>query len=286
MSVGNIIEKRLAIKAHETRGDEVIKILEIFGGVNTYSHNGNYPNTFKGAYYIYSNNNISFANVTYLKQMGYKIYTLEEFLQDFPFKIGDFVGITKFMKGVIYEIIDMKWSTIDGNVKYKTEQGWFDSKYLYPHKETDKINATEVNITTLNGVDYKNGLIGYEIPNGYEFESVLDNKIVIKKSEPTYPKTYNECCEILGIDPNFNITSMPYSECVSHTYFTRLCRCKSAYWKIIGEQMGLGKPWEPNEENMVVRYGVWPLLFPSKEIYNIFYDNFKDIIENCKEFLQ
>jgi hypothetical protein len=50
--------------------------------------------------------------------------------------------------------------------------------------------------------------------------------------------------------------------------------------------MGLGKPWEPNEENMVVRYGVWPLLFPSKEIYNIFYDNFKDIIENCKEFLQ
>jgi hypothetical protein len=82
----------------------------------------------------------------------------------------------------------------------------------------------------------------------------------------------------------------------------RLLICRDAYWKVAGEQMGLGKPWEPDwlntEQDKFVLYthnnviclnrfvlGHNVLAFPTAEMRDAFLENFKDLIELCKELL-
>ena len=72
----------LGITGHQTRGDEVIKILETLGGKNHYKLNGVKHNYF---YYIGD----KFKNITnsYIgpdETEGYIIFTLEDFLEKFP----------------------------------------------------------------------------------------------------------------------------------------------------------------------------------------------------------
>ena len=69
----------------------------------------------------------------------------------------------------------------------------------------------------------------------------------------------------------------------------KLLICRDAYWKIAGEEMGLGKPWEP-QEGVIYCYmpnaphyirSIFP--FPTEEMRDAFYENFKSKIEICKE---
>ena len=50
----------------------------------------------------------------------------------------------------------------------------------------------------LKGEDYSGKRFGYKIPDGYEFDVVVDGKIILKPIKPKYPTTYNDCCDILG----------------------------------------------------------------------------------------
>jgi hypothetical protein len=77
--------------------------------------------------------------------------------------------------------------------------------------------------------------------------------------------------------------------------------CRDAYWKIAGEQMGLDKPWEPDwndesqkycirmDRNKIVNcsssFNNRILAFPTEEMRDVFYENFKKEIEECKELL-
>ena len=81
--------------------------------------------------------------------------------------------------------------------------------------------------------------------------------------------------------------------------------CRNAYWKIAGEEMGLGKPWEPKfgkyihysinfylyQDSFVLHKGEYSssdnriLVFPTEEMRDAFYENFKDLIGQCKELL-
>lgn len=118
-----------------------------------------------------------------------------------------------------------------------------------------------------------------------------------------YPKTYEECCKVLGYDDR-------ETYCIFHTgaderLFEALYRlkvCRDAYWKIAGEEMGLGKPWKPdwkNEKGWIhcitndcgeicctgFRGGNKILAFPTEEMRDAFYENFDPDIEFCKELL-
>jgi hypothetical protein len=69
--------KKIAFKPHETRGQEIIKILEGLGGINVYNLDGS-----TGTIAIETNRNNLIANdwdTKGLLRMGYKIYTLEEY---------------------------------------------------------------------------------------------------------------------------------------------------------------------------------------------------------------
>ena len=81
----------------------------------------------------------------------------------------------------------------------------------------------------------------------------------------------------------------------------KLLICRDAYWKIAGEQLGLDKPWKPDwtsgkpfhcisVSGNIIGKGKWYtdnkiLAFPTEEMRDTFYENFKDLIEQCKELL-
>lgn len=149
----------------------------------------------------------------------------------------------------------------------------------------------------------------WDLPDGYEFQDEEGNVIktdVIKlvKKQPQYPKTYKECCDVLKIpnDERYIDIDVPLDYNKLLSTFTKILMCRDAYWKIAGEQMGLGKPWEPDwlntAQDKFVLYthdnviclnrfvlGHNVLAFPTAEIRDAFLDNFKELIESCKELL-
>ena len=159
----------------------------------------------------------------------------------------------------------------------------------------------------------------FNLPDGYHFVDENGNKIEalkialekdVKKYVKEYPKTYEECCKILGCKANHFFTNFSYNglDIEISDYedkiddllkiFRKLRYCRDAYWKIAGEEMGLGKSWEPTMETVYCisrnnnvmkcsyRVGKSNILeFPTPEMRDAFYENFKEEIEKCKELL-
>lgn len=143
-------------------------------------------------------------------------------------------------------------------------------------------------------------------PSGYQFVDENGNvinarKIVLEKKKREYPKTYEECAEIIaeltGSDCNPK-GCMGYMS-VQLTALQKLLICRNAYWKIYGEEMGLEEPWKPSKDKMVYSFyrhsneietdtfsgESVTFEFPTAEMRDAFYKNFTDIIESCKELL-
>lgn len=138
---------------------------------------------------------------------------------------------------------------------------------------------------------------------------------VNKIRQPQYPKTYEECCEVLGIRSDWHLTleldtpathdlsvTKEFDYVVNLESLRKLIICCDAYWKIAGDQMGLGKPWKPNWTNPSERkYCIvntegnitkWVqkttnkiFAFPTEEMRDAFKENFDGDIDLCKEFL-
>ena len=108
----------------------------------------------------------------------------------------------------------------------------------------------------------------------------------------------------MDIDTGFLLTSYDLDFWKGHllTSLQKLLICRDAYWKIAGEEMGLGKPWEPDWKSLDPQYiilyqyggidkaethgeGNYILTFPTEEMRDAFYENFKEEIEICKELL-
>lgn len=99
----------LAIKGHPTRGKEVIQLLEMLGGVNSYDLEGAET---EGVYYIFEYDNKIYH--CWAKDKNAIIYTLEEFEEKFPYKVGDCVVNHEYGKG---DITQMLW--IDNEIVYE-----------------------------------------------------------------------------------------------------------------------------------------------------------------------
>lgn len=154
-----------------------------------------------------------------------------------------------------------------------------------------------------------------KLPNGFELQEDGYFSWINRKTK--YPKTYEECCKVVNASPYiklvFNIDDgQKYSYDVDNLQcyenIRRIKICRDAYWKIAGEELGLGKPWEPDwEDETQVKYMITTfnnkleffssihsyvvgrrnhiLSFPTEEMRDAFYENFKDLIEQCKELL-
>lgn len=107
-----------------------------------------------------------------------------------------------------------------------------------------------------------------------------------------YPKTYEECCEVLKtpID-NFISKGAGYKAELLST-FQKLLICRDAYWQIAGDWKpkfgepflyAIGMYYGVVEKIMVAGRGI--LVFPTEEMRDEFFKNFKELIKQCKEVL-
>ena len=144
----------------------------------------------------------------------------------------------------------------------------------------------------------------FNLPDGYIFKDENGNiinatRIVLEKKKKEYPKTYEECCKVLDWNHRDYDRVGYKSELLCKLQVLLLCR--DAYWKIAGEEMGLGKPWKPDWNHLSDKWVLFytgnrvyfqvaqtrhsVFAFPTKEMRDAFYENFKVLIEECKELL-
>lgn len=354
--------KKLAILGHKTRGHEVIELLKIMGGkicVFDYDSDGY-------AYYIDTSNMIICSNENTIKQNldKYQLFTLEEFWEKYPFKIGDKVIDEDGCPGVVCE---MKWDEGLSDMKYCVafgngiDFGWFANGSInyFKIKKNENLEETlssqdidKVVVDNLEKTPVKNHKMGpksklpskyYEDrleeikskreydelrmplddddklateatimgkkilpPDGYLVGKITqtDNGMLVEyvNKKPKYPTTYEECWKVrFEVDgettlEEFHHVSGYYSETLDA--LQKLLCCRDAYWKIAGEEMGLDEPWKPdyNDLNNITYYGLYnelkysiinpsQFVFPTVEMRDIFYENFKKEIEQCKELL-
>ena len=171
----------------------------------------------------------------------------------------------------------------------------------YDFLKTDKPNRPSLN-DFMDMLDNK-----IKLPEGYVFKDengnvINTNKIVLEKKKKEYPKTYEECCEVLDIG-GYQIGGFvkpgedyKYEKNLITKISTlyNLIICRDAYWKIAGEEMGLDGPWEPDYNNeKQLKYGLYEIIkyslmnpsqfaFPTAEMRDAFYENFKELIETIK----
>ena len=345
----------LAIKGHATRGQEVIEILKMLGGKNYNNRTGTVEWAYfldmswhACHYYIDGDGNIECTHIKGIPFPGI-FFTLEGFLEKFPYKVGDRVKKANDNDGYCATVISMDW---DSDIREVVYTIIFDDRIgstleclsvdLQPYKEEGEtfgecvektiqeclfgeeapmyINEiankrTEEIVQTLkpakeimdrkyNVEEYlkvwKETEKGLEVVVNDRFELKEDNgKFYIIKKPVQYPKTYEECIGLLPINWDGKVKGY---KCELLEAFQKLLVCRDAYWKIAGEQMGLGKPWEPDWDSLDKKYNIYNyrgvikydsftvidrclLVFPTEEMRDAFYENFKDLIEKCKEFL-
>ena len=197
---------------------------------------------------------------------------------------GMFNWTDEMIEGLVEEEVFIKANDI-----YNEEY----SKGEYCHEQSFKWGFQE-------GYNYshENDKLEISLKEGYQFKDENGNiinaqKIVLEKKKKEYPKTFEECVHVLEGENRMPLELM--------NTFRKLIDARNAYWKIAGEEMGLGKPWEPDWNNISDKYciyfvsgDIWskecqtrqcPFAFPTPEMRDAFYENFDPDIEFCKELL-
>ena len=215
--------------------------------------------------------------------------------------------------------IDFGWYTNDTIKFYQPENSKDITTTINETQPKRDIYASEFMITHMMLPETPHNVndeLEYKIIDGYEFDRVENDKIILKVVKHKYPNTPEECYKILGVtvenlsefifkDFHLTVTHNPSN---SNEYYINLFKnffelkiCYDAYRKIAGEELGLDKSWEPDWNTSVPKYVIactsngiekqWEttyckcLAFPTEEMRDTFYENFKDLIEECKELL-
>ena len=210
------------------------------------------------------------------------------------FKVGDKIRLKSTLLndifGVIgYESEGYRITNISNGLTYFMS---YSIEHYYELVEEE----TSIDLT-VKGEEVKER-IEIAIPEGYEYV-IESGKIIFTKKKKEYPKSYEECCQALEYIPHTD-DIIGYKWDVLQS-LQKLLICRDAYWKIAGEEMGLGKPWEPDYTEKTVKYCLrtnycrivqtrtshdnHPFSFPTEEMRDAFYEAFKEDIEICKELL-
>lgn len=321
---------KLAIKGHPTRGEEVIKILEMLGGTNVYHHRGGdrcvgytvEENEIRNIHYIFGDEDFIFLSI-------------EKFLEKYPYKVGDKVRLPDYeselkierMKwdgyGIIYEVYtdDYEWFSVEelnaynepykeqetkkvsteffdryckkcGSQRCTAEGEWLEECKYY--KEQEKMQNKQFT----DMLDTLSSYLGdFFSPDGVDKAIKYIRENMEEYSKPQYPKTYEECCEVLGCNIDITMKLGIEEDEKLFSLFYMLKTCRNAYWKLADWSFKIG-----NHDNSTVYAitifgnGIMKdfyhalncnrfLVFPTEEMRDAFYENFKQLIEQCKELL-
>lgn len=292
---------KIAFLGDDDHGDKIISILESWGGSNHLKRDGKCRDV---AYFINDNGEIDVISTNHLLTVSYYFLTWPYYNSQCHLKVGDsfnYDGQEYDVDSILYNInekcIVYKLKAFGFGVEYITNDDLIQNKELPTEVEsTGFMQMGKTFAVCFNKENYETEV---ELQLGdYEIE-VRDGKTYAVLKKPKYPTTYEECCKILDIRCEKNY-AQGY-KCGLISKFQELYVARNVYWKIAGEEMGLGKPWEPNWttfEGMPAifrfRYNIvcdsvknqhCLLVFPTEEMRDAFYENFKDLIEQCKELL-
>ena len=132
---------KLAIKGHPERGKEVLNILKSLGGKMPSDCNWTFEYKQIG-YFIGQDDFIKYDHIDVLNASKYIIYTLEEFEELYPFKVGDKVHYTgtsiSFNKDNICTITGLHWNHTLSQVFYILDNKYQCSyKWIAPMKQKE-----------------------------------------------------------------------------------------------------------------------------------------------------
>ena len=228
----------------------------------------------------------------------------------FPYKIGTRVSVRNPNIKKLATIVGLSYNSC----ACKQYEIKFDGEDVVIHYPTDLLTpVTTEQEPTKECIDFAK-----HPPLTDKLEIILGNYEIVQEDgkcyavmkSPKYPKTYEECCTILQYNDQLKVYP-PFRNGIDK-YSTRLFDqlenlrklkiCLDTYREIAGKELGLGKHWEPDwkdvDQDKYVIYtdgntictncfylGHNILAFPTKEMRDIFYENFKDLIEQCKELL-
>lgn len=281
----------LAIRGHATRGKEIIEILEMLGGSNKHNYQADCDSL---CFYIGKGVNIIYWDWVHnrYEDEDTLVFTLEEFLEKFPYKVGDKVIYTA---GIGF-ISKVTWDNENDEMLYDVKVGnesWLtDAKHLQPYKEK---NMEDNIIDTVKESDDR-----YRIVLNHQFDMEVDEgEYYAVRRKPQYPNTYEECfnicfgnkhhiVQVVGLDGLGDNKELFES-------FIKLKICRDAYRKMACD-------WKPDwtkadERKYCIANTEWNitkwvqkttnkiLAFPTEEMRDAFYENFKELIEECKELI-
>jgi len=160
---------QLAIRGHLTRGKEVIEILKMLGAKEEDIYNGTYTN------WVYIINEEGYVYWDYPSDR-YTIYTLEEFLEKFPYKVGDKVLYKIY--NVYSGIKKMTWNEEKEQVIYR-----LDSKNLWVAyaDELTKDNFILDSEDSEEKIKHRRFLVDVTIPYGDEYKDAEELQETIQE---------------------------------------------------------------------------------------------------------
>lgn len=283
---------KLGIRGHYTRSDEVIKLLESLGGVNENNLIGHEEDSI----YVINNKRIEFCG----GKEEVIVFTIDEFFEKFPYKIGDKV----LANGYVGErcILEMIWDENTNNVKYGIGVGEWIEKDNLVKKDNLCCEPSNNVILYTEPLEYqkiiwsKTSPLKTELVLGDEYEIINEGGVTYVVRKDPYPKTYKECCKVLGIKEE-QILFKTHSA-ILDVKFKRLYKlyiCRNAYWKIANYQGP-----EAGTEFCWLYYNIYDreikmekgkpdcsmfMSFPNEYVADKFIKHFGDLLEDCKEFL-
>lgn len=297
------LKDRLLLIGNKDRGEEIKSVLYMLGAkpdeTQKYVNSGY-------CYYIGYDDRITVkAHIiekgdTYTYH-GYKftVMTIEEFESKYPYKVGDVVAYKHDLVRNPHVIVGTEWK--DGEVLYhlndRGSYGYTGYKVdeLLPYKESsvespvghdvaipncpicqefkNDDRLVNIDLTRENCHDEVDIIFNDEFELKYECKGKI--KLIRKRFE--YPKTYEECCKVLGVSEGIYISN----DLDNYLDFLKLMRCREAY-RVLAKK----DPKLANERDMypiaVDGKTVMLLSFPSYEMAVKFHDNFKELISSCR----
>ena len=224
-------------------------------------------------------------------------------------------NMSKFC-GQEYTICDVKTNTSTNVTYYGLEEdvlgySWTDDMFERPveSNELNNVQDDEQTLKTVNDVDclkpvvFENIVFSnenyadkVELCLGNDYEIVVeDGRTFVQKKKPKYPKSFQECYYLyygkqdltLGCD----IMRGAYNNLLECLQMLLICR--DVYWKIADFKYNVN--FTDNYFYIINKRGCiiqdccmcfnHILVFPTAEMRDAFYENFKDLIEKCKELL-